>query len=657
MKGEVVQMGPLKKILKHRKVLVIACIVLVLATAGFIIFRFRSLAAKAGSAFAEQRTAAAFRGELNVTLSGSGSVSPINRKEIVAMADGIVTESCLEEGRTYKKGDVLLKLDNTDALLNVKKLEISLKQKEMSALNAEISGDSLIVRAPFSGRVSELGVKEGTSVNKGDKLLTIVDDETLQARLVFENADISQFNSLHTLEVHIPDFMSSLPGKIVSAAQDGSDVMVTVSIDNPGALTSGLTVWAECTVPDGILSSGQGTLEPAGEEIIRAEAAGKVTDLSVYQNSKVDKGGILMHITDEALPYTIESERLSLEQARTELEQAKEKLENYTIRAPFDGVAVSVMDIDPGDMIEAGSKIAILMDTSEMTFDIAIDELDITSVEIGQKVIVTVEALDNEQIEGNVTAIAPEGQTSNGVTSYDVTITIPGSESLKSGMNVDAAILVVNRQDALLVPVEAIQKLGDGYIVWVKGTQARRTDTEQSNRMQGGRMGTRSQMNNNSDDRNTENLKDSQSRPDAGSNESFDSEQNRFRASQTRNRNIQGTANNYYSGATPVKVEVGAHNETYVEITEGLKEGDIVVLPPLASTSPNSTASEQGGQGFMIPGGMSGMPGGMSGFPGGMSGMPGGMNRMPGGMSGGFGGSNSRERRNIQQQGNIRRGN
>jgi len=607
MKGEVVQMGPLKKILKHRKVLVIACIVLVLATAGFIIFRFRSLAAKAGSAFAEQRTAAAFRGELNVTLSGSGSVSPINRKEIVAMADGIVTESCLEEGRTYKKGDVLLKLDNTDALLNVKKLEISLKQKEMSALNAEISGDSLIVRAPFSGRVSELGVKEGTSVNKGDKLLTIVDDETLQARLVFENADISQFNSLHTLEVHIPDFMSSLPGKIVSAAQDGSDVMVTVSIDNPGALTSGLTVWAECTVPDGILSSGQGTLEPAGEEIIRAEAAGKVTDLSVYQNSKVDKGGILMHITDEALPYTIESERLSLEQARTELEQAKEKLENYTIRAPFDGVAVSVMDIDPGDMIEAGSKIAILMDTSEMTFDIAIDELDITSVEIGQKVIVTVEALDNEQIEGNVTAIAPEGQTSNGVTSYDVTITIPGSESLKSGMNVDAAILVVNRQDALLVPVEAIQKLGDGYIVWVS---------------------TRSQMNNNSDDRNTENLKDSQSRPDAGSNESFDSEQNRFRASQTRNRNIQGTANNYYSGATPVKVEVGAHNETYVEITEGLKEGDIVVLPPLASTSPNSTASEQGGQGFMIPGGMSGMPGGMSG---------------------GFGGSNSRERRNIQQ--------
>lgn len=636
-------MGPVKKILKHRKVLVITCIVLVLATAGFIIFRFRSPAAKAASALAEQRTAAAFRGELNVTLSGSGTVSPINRKEIVAIVGGIVTESFLEEGRTYKKGDVLLKLDNTDALLNVKKLEISLKQKELSALNADVNGDSLLVRAPLSGRVSELGVKEGASVNKGDKLLTIVDDETLQARLVFENADVSQFKSLRSLDVHIPDFMSSLPGKIVSAAQDGGNVMITVSIDNPGALTSGLTVWAECTVPDGILASRQGTLEPAGEEIIRAEAAGKVTDLTVYQNSKVNKGGILMHITDEALPYTIESERLSLEQARTELEQAQEKLENYAIRAPFDGVAVSVMDIDPGDMIESGSRIAILMDTSEMTFDIAIDELDITSVEIGQKVIVTVEALDNEQIEGKVTAIAPEGQTSNGVTSYDVSITIPGSERLKSGMNVDAAILVVNRQDALLVPVEAIQKMGDGYIVWVKDAQPWGTYTGQSERMPGGRMGMRNQMNNQEDDRNTEDRKDAQARPDAGSNGSSGSEQNRSRVSQARNRNMQGTVNNYYSGATPVRVEVGAHNGTYVEITEGLREGDIVVLPPLASASPNSNASAQGGQSFMIPGGMSGMPGGMS--------------RMPGGMSGGPGGGNSRERRNTQQQGYLRRGN
>lgn len=564
-------MGLVNKILKKRKLLIISCIVLVLVITGFIISKKRS--AKAGISPVEQRTATAFRGELSVTLSGSGAVSPVNRKEIRVVVNGVVTESYLEEGRSFKKDEVILKLDDSDALLNVKKLENALKQKELSMTDAEISNDSLNIKSPVSGRVSELNVKEGMYVNKGDKLLTIVDESRLQTHLVFENTNISQLKSINTLEIHIPDFMSSVPGKIVSMAQEDNDVSVTVLIDNPGALTSGLSVWGECAVSSGTMTSEQGTLEFSDQEVIKADASGKVANLSVYENSKVVRGKVLMSIKDDALSYALESDRLSLEQAQVELKLAREKLDNYTIRAPFDGVAVAVSNLDPGDTVESGTRIAILMDTSEMTFDVSIDELDISKVEIGQKVNVTVEALDNKQIEGEVTAIAPEGQSSNGVTSYDVTVTIPGSEKLMSGMNVDAVIQIVKKQDALLVPVEAIQKQGDGYIVWVKGDLT-------------GAIGMTDQSGN-----------QGKNRPDT------------FR---NRNQNIRGAANNYYSGAVPVKVTVGMHNETFVEIIEGLKEGDIVVLPPLAS---NSSSAPQ--QNFMMPGNMGGMSGSMGGMSGG----------------------------------------
>jgi multidrug efflux pump subunit AcrA (membrane-fusion protein) len=43
------------------------------------------------------------KGTLNITLSGSGTISPVNRKEIVVVVDGVVTENYLEEGKSFKK--------------------------------------------------------------------------------------------------------------------------------------------------------------------------------------------------------------------------------------------------------------------------------------------------------------------------------------------------------------------------------------------------------------------------------------------------------------------------------------------------------------------------------------------------------------------------
>ena len=80
-----------------------------------------------------------------------------------------------------------------------------------------------------------------------------------------------------------------------------------------------------------------------------------------------------------------------------------------------------------------------------------------------------------------------------------------------------------------------------------------------------------------------------------------------------------------------VKVKVGLSNEDFVEIIEGISEGDVVRV----SATQTTAAGTMGAMGGMGAGGMGGMPaGGMGGMPaGGMGGMPSG--GMPGGMSGG----------------------
>lgn len=608
------------KFFKNRKFLMIVGVVAVFLIAGFFLLKGRSVATSGSST--GQRTQIVAKGTLSITLTGSGSVIPTQREEILNSVNGAVKESFLEEGKTVKAGDILLTLDDTDAQLALKKLENSIKLKEVSAEGQSYQDGALLVTAPGKGRVAQLNVKEGDSVNKDMALMTLVDEETFRTRVTFENASTSQFKDNKSIQVQIPEFMTAVSGKIQSLAQDGSNVYAVIDIDNPGALEAGMSAYAEVETPDGSLLSTQGILEAQSQVVIKAEAAGTIAHLSVSENQKVSEGKLLLSITGEDLAYTLEGEQLDLEQSGNELEAARENLENYVIRAPFDGILTSVSDVAAGDTVKPGDSLGILINQGEMSFDVSIDELDIASVEIGQKVFVTVEALEettNEPIEGKVTSIALEGSSSNGVTSYPVTITIPGRDKLKSGMNVDAVIQVKNKENALLIPIEAVQKRGSQYYVYVKREQQAGQGSlpeGEPSAAPGETGGTRGQG----------------KRPTGSQGTDFqnmtDEEREAFRqrmqsegmpqgALPNQSGNTQKSGNssssNYYDGAVPVVVTIGDHNETSMEILEGLNEGDIIVLPQLVSNS-STAANSSGGLGFGMGGGM-GIGRAMSGAP------------------------------------------
>ncbi|MEI4831976.1 HlyD family efflux transporter periplasmic adaptor subunit [Bacillus sp. FJAT-53711] len=233
-----------------------------------------------------------------------------------------------------------------------------------------------------------------------------------------------------------------------------------------------------------------------------------------------------------------------------------------SIVAPADGTITSI-SVQAGDRVTSGKAVAHITNYSDLETIIQVDELDIPKVQVGQSVTLKVNSFPDTTYTGKVTDVAKEGTVSNGVSSFNVTVHIDDPKDVKIGMTTEASILTDSKDNVLYVPVEAVHTRGDQKFVLVQSS------TASSN----GQTSSKGKTNSN------------------------------------------GQAN-----MERKLVKTGIHNEDYVEITEGLQEGDHVQLPMAAQgNAANNNNNKQ--KGFMMsPGG--GMGGGYGGGYGG-----GGMNR------------------------------
>jgi HlyD family secretion protein len=102
-----------------------------------------------------------------------------------------------------------------------------------------------------------------------------------------------------------------------------------------------------------------------------------------------------------------------------------------------------------------------------------VDELDILSLELGQSATVVLDALPDEVFQGEVIRISNIGTSQSGVTTYPVTIRIiiPEELSVKIGMNSSATIVTSSTENALIIPMSALQEMRGESFVMVAGEE------------------------------------------------------------------------------------------------------------------------------------------------------------------------------------------
>lgn len=103
-----------------------------------------------------------------------------------------------------------------------------------------------------------------------------------------------------------------------------------------------------------------------------------------------------------------------------------------------------------------------------MLVTITVDELDILSLEGGQTVDVTLDAIEGETFEGYISEINTTSSSEGGVTSYTADIIIAKTDSMLVGMSASATITIEEKTGVLMLPVDAVQEMGDMIFVYTE---------------------------------------------------------------------------------------------------------------------------------------------------------------------------------------------
>lgn len=185
-----------------------------------------------------------------------------------------------------------------------------------------------------------------------------------------------------------------------------------------------------------------------------------VSSLSQYLNTLINDINNLDKYTTTLKNYEqdIANQEYTIKQKENALKEAKDNLANCYIRAPFSGI-ITNFNVKKGDLISANSAIGTLI-TDNKIAEITLSEIDAALVRVGQRAILTLDALPEIKLEGAVIEVGLIGETSQGVVSYPVKIAFkhsPDLEKVKSGMTVDANIIVEEKTDILVVPSSAVK--------------------------------------------------------------------------------------------------------------------------------------------------------------------------------------------------------
>ncbi len=544
------------------------------------------------------------RGDITVSVTGSGTVEPIEQYEIQSIVTGEILEDYVTVGTDVVKDQVLYIVDSESAQNSIERSETSYEQQLIShnekVKNYNEAQANRTVKAPVTGVITEMYVENGDEVNAGTKLCEIRNTDYLTVRIPFLAANAKDIYVNQAATIYFDDRNESHTGTVshvttgtytTEAGAIVSDIEITFK--NPGAILPGETVTA--TVGN-YACNDTGTVEEASTKTVTAEVSGEINNLIYSKGDKIIGGNLIMKITDDSSNSDLRSSELSLKNAKLSLDDQIERLDDYTIKSPINGTVIS-KTMKEGDTLDGNkSSLAIVADMSKLTFEISVDELYIQSIEVGQTVTVTADAVPDKTFEGTVDTVSIIGAATSGVTVYPVTIVISEYEGLLPGMNVDAEIDISNATDVLMIPVNAVTR---GNLVLV----------EESSDISG------------------ITAEDIMKKP-------FNAPKNNEKAD-IKDKKAPATPSgepremrlpNAPEGYKYIMVETGDANDDYVEIVSGLSEGDVIYYTIIKNTS---TATS--------PFGMGGFHGNMgSGMPSG--GMSGGMrpNGMSGGMSGGM---------------------
>lgn len=402
------------------------------------------------------------RGSIQSMVEGSGTTKAKD-SATVTPGSGTILELFVQEGDQVTAGQQLYRMDDTTARDAVTEAQKSVDNcnKELQAVYDKIA--ELSITAPHAGNLREVAdLKVGDTVNEGDTIATLVNDTKLRLSLYYSYAYEGDIKVGQTAQISIPAIMAPVTGKVEQinkvrfvSPEGATHFEVVLVLDNPGTLAEGMDASAGLTAADGtpIYPYQNGKLEYYESTKIIAKATGPVERVSLLDYGDVKAGQLLVQLGAKDTDEEIASKENALKAAQEKLEEATKELEKYNAVAPIDGTVLQC-SLTEGQEVSSGQGITIA-DTSQMIIEIQVDERNARYIKAGM--MVDINQYGTPYV-GIVESVSMTASGENGVASIPAVVTVDNYDgSMIPGTYAEYSFVASESEDCLTVPVQAVK--------------------------------------------------------------------------------------------------------------------------------------------------------------------------------------------------------
>lgn len=172
---------------------------------------------------------------------------------------------------------------------------------------------------------------------------------------------------------------------------------------------------------------------------------------------------------NDTVKRVLEKNQWDLEKAVLDVELKHLAVEFATLVSPIGGVVTHIDTPVAGINVTPATATFAVSDLTSLIFEANVDEVDVGGLTLGQSAMISLDAFPEATFSGRVSYISYVSETSSGgATVFPVKIAFDVPQNLRIGLNGDITIETERRDEALMVPSEAVREDRDGTYVYKK---------------------------------------------------------------------------------------------------------------------------------------------------------------------------------------------
>jgi len=205
-----------------------------------------------------------------------------------------------------------------------------------------------------------------------------------------------------------------------------------------------------------------GAVQPQNRLAIKPPISGRVEKVLVHEGDHVKIGQTLALMSSTERAALLDAARA---QNKDQLAYWEEVYKPTPLVAPINGEVI-VRAVEPGQTVTSSDAIIVLSD--RLIVQAQVDETDIGKVKLKQKAVISLDAYPDTKVKATIDHIAYESKIVNNVTIYEVDILPEKVPAIfRSGMSANVEIIEQSKENALMIPLEAVKQDGEGSFVLI----------------------------------------------------------------------------------------------------------------------------------------------------------------------------------------------